>query len=67
LIERLNVGLHRELTLAEPEGFIRIFVDEDPPVARLLHETRNIMDKIGIHSRMQAVARARALEILPSI
>jgi LuxR family maltose regulon positive regulatory protein len=30
--------LQRALTLAEPEGFIRIFVDEGPPVARLLYE-----------------------------
>ena len=32
------VTLERALTLAKPEGFIRIFVDEGPVVARLLHE-----------------------------
>jgi LuxR family maltose regulon positive regulatory protein len=29
-------SLQRALTLAEPEGFIRIFVEEGPPAARLL-------------------------------
>jgi LuxR family maltose regulon positive regulatory protein len=37
--------LEQALTLAEPEGFIRIFVDEGPPMARLLYEalTRGIV------------------------
>jgi LuxR family maltose regulon positive regulatory protein len=133
--------LGQALTLAEPGGFIRIFVDEGLPLARLLYEalargiapnyvrrllsafpvvepeqassskqapkfelieplserelevlqliaqgltnpdiatrlflslhtikahTRNIYGKLGVHNRMQAVARARALGILPS-
>ena len=42
--------LHQALTLAEPEGYIRIFVDEGPPMAQLLREAaaRGIMpDYIG--------------------
>ena len=41
---RAMTTLQRALTFAEPEGFIRIFVDEGPPMARLLYEavTRGI-------------------------
>ena len=37
-------SLEQALTLAEPGGFIRIFVDEGPPMARLFYEafTRGI-------------------------
>jgi len=36
--------LERALALAEPEGYVRIFADEGPPMARLLYEaaTRGI-------------------------
>ena len=34
------VPLERALTLAEPEGYVRIFVDEGPPMAALLESGR---------------------------
>jgi LuxR family maltose regulon positive regulatory protein len=33
-----QMALKRALRLAEPEGFVRLFVDEGPPMARLLDE-----------------------------
>jgi LuxR family maltose regulon positive regulatory protein len=33
-----TITLDKALTLAEPGGFVRIFVDEGPPMARLLYE-----------------------------
>ena len=35
------VSLERALTLAEPEGYVRIFVDEGKPMAELLIERLN--------------------------
>ena len=140
---RAMTTLEKALVLAESGGFVRIFVDEGPPMARLLYEaatrgiapdyvrrllatfpaaepertgpskaqapkskwveplserelevlqlvaegltsqeiasrlflslntvkshTRNLYGKLGVHSRTQAVARARAFGILPSI
>jgi len=37
-LERALVPLERALALAEPEGYVRIFVDEGLPMARLLSE-----------------------------
>lgn len=32
------ISLQRAITLAEPEGYIQVFVDEDPPMTTLLHK-----------------------------
>lgn len=37
-IDMALVSLERALTLAEPEGYVRLFVNEGPPMARLLYE-----------------------------
>ncbi len=39
------ITLARALSLAEPEGYVRIFVDEGPPMATLLHlaESRGVV------------------------
>ena len=38
----------RALTLAEPEGYVRIFVDEGPPMASLLQSGRETGDRPGL-------------------
>ena len=35
---RAMAALERALVLAEPRGFVRVFVDEGPPMVRLLYE-----------------------------
>ena len=37
-IDRAMVALRQALSLAEPEGFVGIFVDDGEPMARLLYE-----------------------------
>jgi LuxR family maltose regulon positive regulatory protein len=37
-IEQAVASIQKALTLAEPEGYIRLFVDEGQPMARLLYE-----------------------------
>ena len=39
--DRALTALDRALTLAQPEGFVRVFIDEGPPMARLLHAAFN--------------------------
>jgi LuxR family maltose regulon positive regulatory protein len=37
-IPQALASLERALTLGEPQGYVRLFVDEGPPMARLLYE-----------------------------
>jgi LuxR family maltose regulon positive regulatory protein len=47
------VSLERALTLAEPEGYVRIFVDEGPPMASLLREAAKQGTTPNYVSRLQ--------------
>ena len=42
------VPLQRALALAEPEGYVRIFVDEGAPMAALLGSGRGPRDRPGL-------------------
>jgi LuxR family maltose regulon positive regulatory protein len=46
--------LERALTLAEPGGWIRVFVDEGPPMARLLYQAASRGIKPGYASQLLA-------------
>jgi LuxR family maltose regulon positive regulatory protein len=47
-------ALEHALTLAEPGGFVRVFVDEGPPVARLLYDTLTHGDFVKYKRRLLA-------------
>jgi len=54
-IQSALVFLERALRLAEPEGYVRIFVDEGPPMAQLLQEaTKQKMYPGYIHKLLAA-------------
>ncbi len=52
--DQATSALERALALAEPEGFIRIFVDEGPPMARLLYKA--LLREIGVDYVRQLLA-----------
>jgi LuxR family maltose regulon positive regulatory protein len=61
------VALGRALTLAEPEGYVRLFVDEGPPMTRLLLEAaaRGIMPDYA--RRLLAVFETEAKDEEPAL
>jgi LuxR family maltose regulon positive regulatory protein len=51
--------LSRALTLAEPEGYVRMFVDEGPPMATLLEETaKHGIPPNYVHQLLRAFGKA---------
>ncbi|HEX2909484.1 MAG TPA: LuxR C-terminal-related transcriptional regulator [Chloroflexia bacterium] len=57
-------ALERSLTMAEPDGFVRIFTDEGPPVAQLLQEAaRHKIAPAYVRQLLSALGQAE--EITP--
>jgi len=48
--------LERALTLAEPEGYIRIFIDEDPPIENLLNHIKTDNKKLNLYIQILKAA-----------
>jgi LuxR family maltose regulon positive regulatory protein len=48
--------LERALTLAEPEGYIRIFIDEGPPIENLLNQLKT--DSKNLNNYIQRLKAA---------
>ncbi|MEZ4707846.1 MAG: LuxR C-terminal-related transcriptional regulator [Caldilineaceae bacterium] len=55
--------LARALALAEPEGYFRLFVDEGPPMARLLHEAAAQAIRPGYVARLLAALTGEAQKV----
>ncbi len=58
-------ALEQALTLAQPEGYIRLFVDEGAPMAHLLDQYRPTDEKLAAYRHM-LLAAFPACEILPT-
>jgi LuxR family maltose regulon positive regulatory protein len=69
------VPLQRALTLAEPEGYVRVFVDEGPPVAALLQAAaksgiapryvQRLLSHLGTAASAEPHARQNFIQIEP--
>lgn len=67
LIERLNAGLHRKLTLVSaPAGFGKTTIAQELVVSvnTVRSHIKSIYSKLDVHSRYEAVARAKGLNLL---
>jgi LuxR family maltose regulon positive regulatory protein len=56
--------LERALSLAEPEGFVRLFLDEGPPVVELLRQIAGRSSPEGIYARRLLAAFAGAPDVV---
>jgi LuxR family maltose regulon positive regulatory protein len=67
-LPRALASLERALTLAEPQGYLQVFIDEGPPMAELLTgmkvEGRTVKQKDYIHKLLAAFGTQR--EVQPS-
>lgn len=55
--DNLDAALHclqASLTLAEPEGYVRVYLDEGPVIAQLLHMTVRRTSASGYVKRLLA-------------
>ena len=57
--------LERALTLAEPEGYVRVFVDEGPPMTALLRGGREHGIARGVRRAGCSPRRAQPMEPAP--
>jgi len=55
-------SLERALTLAEPEGYVRVFADEGPPMAALLSAAARVA-----HGEQKGIARDYARRLLAAV
>ncbi len=60
------VPLARALALAEPEGYVRLFVDEGPPLARLLRRMQEEERKVNVYLHTLLAAFGRQLDLHPT-
>jgi ATP/maltotriose-dependent transcriptional regulator MalT len=60
------VPLARALVLAEPEGYVRLFVDEGPPLARLLRRMQEEGGKVNVYLHTLLAAFGRQPDLHPT-
>ena len=57
------VSLERALTLAEPEGYVRLFVDEGEPMRLLISDFRLQIEKHGMRWRRHRKMKAYTAQV----